>query len=217
MTLTGRGRAEGSLYYVVASDEKRTAEKEELNMMRETRMNEAIDHLQIFIEGNKQTFLDEIESLQMEANIQRELENTTKGGRVVGDYEFELRCGKCNEFICMSTDIKKIQNAHHAVINEEICTHITTIRVPKPTFEDDTIKMGVGKVNCKKCGKNLGNIVIYKKAQFPVLKIENFLISDSHSNTDVYKKWKNAPFIPKELSSQNLLDRARGQQYIFEN
>jgi hypothetical protein len=185
--------------------------------MRETRMNEAINHLQNFIEGNKQKFLDEIESLQMEANIQRELENTTRGGRVVGDYEFELRCGKCNEFICMSTDIKKIQNAHHAVISEEIGTHITTIRSPKPTFEDDNIKMGVGKVNCKKCGKNLGNIVIYRNAQFPVLKIENFLISDSHSNTDVYKKWKNAPFIPKEITQQNLLDRARGERYIFEN
>jgi hypothetical protein len=48
------------------------------------------------------------------------LENTTRGGRVVGDYEFELRCGKCNEFICMSTDIKKIQNAHHAVISEDL-------------------------------------------------------------------------------------------------
>jgi hypothetical protein len=77
--------------------------------------------------------------------------------------------------------------------------------------------MGVGKVNCKKCGKNLGNIVIYRNAQFPVLKIENFLISDSHSNTDVYKKWKNAPFIPKEITQQNLLDRARGERYIFEN
>jgi hypothetical protein len=41
----------------------------------------------------------------MEANIQRELENTTRGGRVVGDYEFELRCGKCNEFIC--SDMRK--------------------------------------------------------------------------------------------------------------
>jgi hypothetical protein len=82
----------------------------------------------------------------------------------------------------MSADIKKIQNAHHAVISEEIGTHITTIRSPKPTFEDDNIKMGVGKVNCKKCGKNLGNIVIYKKAQFPVLKIENFLISE-HINS----------------------------------
>ena len=78
----------------------------------------------------------------------------------------------------MSTDMKKIQNAHHAVISEEIGTHITTIRAPKPLFEDDNIKKGVGKVNCKKWGKNLGNIVIYKKAKFPV---ENFLISDSHS------------------------------------
>ena len=115
----GRGKAEGSQYYV-----KKTAEKEELNIMRETRMNEAINHLQNFIEENKQKFLDEIESLQLEANIQRELENTTRGSRVVGDYEFELRCGKCNEFICMSTNIKKIQNAHHAVISEEIGTHI---------------------------------------------------------------------------------------------
>ena len=194
-----------------------TAEKEELNMMREARMNEAIDLLQLEIQNNRREFLQEIENLQTEANIQRELEKTTKGGRIVGDYEFEMRCGKCNQFICMSTEIKKIQNAHHAVIGEEIAKNITTIRVPKPTFEDENITMGVGKVNCKKCGKNLGNIVIYKKAQFPVLKIENFLISDSYSNTDVYKKWKKAPFNPPELSSNDLLERARGQRYVFEN
>lgn len=213
----GRGRAEGSQYYVVASAEKKTAEKEELNMMREARMNEAIDHLQSYIKKHRTQFLEEILNLQMEANIQRELENATKGGRIVGDYEFEMRCGKCNEFICMSMDIKKIQNAHHAVINDEIRQNITTIRCPKPTFEDENLKMGVGKVNCKKCGKNLGNIVIFKKAQFPVLKIENFLISDSRGNTDVYKKWKNAPFIPKELTQEDLLDRARGQQYVFDH
>ncbi|XP_052100653.1 antiviral innate immune response receptor RIG-I-like isoform X2 [Mytilus californianus] len=213
----GRGRAEGSKYYVVASEEKMTAEKEELNMMREARMNQAIIHLQNFIRDHRQTFIQEIEDLQLEANIQRELENTNKGGRIIGDFEFEMRCGKCNEFICMSRDIKKIQAAHHAVIGEEIANHINTVRMPKPTFEDDNIKMGCGKVNCKKCGKNLGNIVIYRKAQFPVLKIENFLVSDSHGNTDVYKKWKNSPFVPLELSSQNLLDRARGAQYIFES
>ncbi|XP_063433392.1 antiviral innate immune response receptor RIG-I-like isoform X1 [Mytilus trossulus] len=213
----GRGRAEGSKYYVIASEEKMTAEKEELNMMREARMNQAIIHLQDFIRDHRQTFIQEINDLQLEANIQQELENTNKGGRIIGDFEFEMRCGKCNEFICMSKDIKKIQAAHHAVIGEEIANHINTIRMPKPTFEDDNIKMGCGKVNCKKCGKNLGNIVIYRKAQFPVLKIENFLVSDSHGNTDVYKKWKNSPFVPLELSSQNLLDRARGVQYIFES
>ncbi|XP_071167740.1 ATP-dependent RNA helicase DHX58-like isoform X2 [Mytilus edulis] len=213
----GRGRAEGSKYYVIASEEKMTAEKEELNMMREARMNQAIIHLQNFIHDNRQKFIQEIEHLQLEANIQQEWENTNKGGRIIGDFEFEMRCGKCNEFICMSKDIKKIQAAHHAVIGEEIANHINTIRMPKPTFEDDNIKMGCGKVNCKKCGKNLGNIVIYRKAQFPVLKIENFLVSDSHGNTDVYKKWKNSPFVPLELSSQNLLDRARGVQYIFES
>ncbi|CAG2224484.1 DDX58 [Mytilus edulis] len=211
-----RRRAGGSHYYVVASEDRITAEKEELNMMREARINQAIIHLQNFIQDNRQQFIQEIEHLQLEASIQRELENTNKGGRIIGDFEFEMRCGKCNEFICMSRDIRKIQAAHHAVIGEEIANHINTIRMPKPTFEDDNIKMGCGKVNCKKCGTLLGNIVIYRKAQFPVLKIQNFLVSDSHGNTDVYKKWRNSPFVSQELSSQNLLDRAKGVQYIFQ-
>lgn len=199
---------------MVASAQKRTAEKEELNMMREDRMNKAISHLQREIETNRTSFLEEILVIQRAANIQRELENANKGGRIVCDYEFEMRCGKCNQFICMSNDVKKIQNAHHAVIGDGIANHITTIRVPKPAFEDENIKMGVGKVNCKSCGKNLGNIVIYKKAQFPVLKIENFLVADSRGNTDVYKKWKNAPYVPQELSTDSLLERVNGRKYI---
>lgn len=48
-------------------------------MMREMRMNEAIDHLQLFIQGSKQKFLDEIECLQMEVNIQ------------IGDRKYNMR------------------------------------------------------------------------------------------------------------------------------
>ncbi|XP_071167748.1 ATP-dependent RNA helicase DHX58-like isoform X2 [Mytilus edulis] len=213
----GRGWNDGSKYYVVASEEKMTAEKEELKMIREARINQAIIHLQNFKQDNEQRFIQEIEDLQLEAIIQRELENTNRGGRIIGDFEFEMKCEKCNEFICMSKDIKKIQRAHHAVIGEEIANHIYTIRMPKPTFEDDNIKMGCGKVNCNKCGKNLGSIFIYRKAQFPVLKIENLLVSDSLGNTNVYKKWKKSPFVIQDLSSQNLLDRARGIQYIMED
>lgn len=85
-----------------------TAEKQEVNIMMEARMNQAIVHLQNCIRDNKETFKKEIEDLQMETNIQRELENANKGGKIIGDLEFEMRCGKCNEFICISKDITKI-------------------------------------------------------------------------------------------------------------
>jgi hypothetical protein len=56
---------------------------------------------------------------------------------------------------------------------------------------------------CKECGGNLGVICIHRTLEFPVLKIEHFLIVDTNGRQDTCKKWKSAPFIVPPLTNDD--------------
>lgn len=180
--------------------------------MREAKMNDAIKKVQEKILHNKDMFMLEVKQIQRGDKRRRDLEKLMKK-TVTRTSEFVLRCGKCSTYICMSSDIKKIQDAHHAVINEEVRNCITT---PRSTAKriDSFITTGVGKVKCKNCGKELGNITIHKSTEFPVLKIDKFLVADSAAKTNVYKRWKSVPFSPEALTEEDLANRLQGQPYV---
>ena len=150
-------------------------------------------------------FLKRIKKIQLEEKLSRRLEMKTKKHKA-REGQFELRCQKCSEFICMSSDIKTIQHAHHAALCNDILERMTAKKTNGPSYTDTEIQANVGRLYCKKCGEPLGMICIYKGVQFPVLKIDNLLIEDAFGNKSLAKKWKNAPFIVTELSNDDLLE-----------
>lgn len=200
---------------VVASEKRGTAEKEEINLMRETKMNEAIQKVQQKLCRNKIQFLEDVEKIQRSEKKKRDLEKLSRKRGTKRNSEFVLRCGKCSSYICISSDIKKIQDAHHAVINDDVRDFITTEKSEAKRIDAYTT-CGVGKVKCKKCGKELGNVTIYQEAEFPVLKIDNFLVADSAGKTNVYKRWKSVPFCPDPMLGVDLEFRLQGQPYVQE-
>lgn len=208
----GRGRAEGSKFVVLASEKRGTAEKEEINLMREARMNDAIKKVQERLSRNKESFRHEVEKIQRVEKNKRDLEKLGKK-RSMRNSEFVLRCGKCSSYICMSSDVKKIQDAHHAVINDEIRNTVTITRSTAKRI-DSLTTCGAGKVKCKTCGQDLGSIIIHKNAEFPILKIECFIVADNAGKTNVYKKWKSVPFNPEPLLESDLENRLQGQPYL---
>jgi hypothetical protein len=114
----------------------------------------------------------------------------------------------------MSNEVRKIQNAHHACICDDIKERVFGQRLPRPQFQDEDLKCAVGKLLCHSCGSDLGNVSIYKNAQFPILKIEGLLIEDSMGRRDVKKKWKNVPFGIQEITADDILQRSRGDKLL---
>ena len=184
---------------VVAEEGKGMAEKEELNMIREVLMRKAIIELQNYIRKSPKPFRDELHKLQDEAKLDRDLQAIKRKGKRIRRGEFELRCLRCNEFICMSSDVKKIQDAHHVCVDESLRDRVDYIRGTS-RYIDETIQT-VGKLICMECGFDLGGLIIHKNLEFPVLKIEKYLIVDMNERQDTCKKWKQAPFEPPPLST----------------
>ncbi|XP_076102863.1 antiviral innate immune response receptor RIG-I-like isoform X1 [Mytilus galloprovincialis] len=208
----GRGRAEGCQFIIIASEKRKTAEKEEINEIREEIMKEAIEDIQSDIKDKKEEFVEELEEIQRLAKKKRDKDALSEKGSS-DNKELELRCEKCNHYICMSTDIKKIQDAHHAVVNDEIRKNVTVIKCNSRRI-DHQISVNAGKVKCINCGSGLGQIIKFSEAQFPVLKIEHFYVTDTTGKNSYYKKWKSVPFKPTALSDDDLESRLQGPQYV---
>ncbi|VDI05287.1 ATP-dependent RNA helicase DDX58 [Mytilus galloprovincialis] len=211
----GKSRAEGNTMVAKASEKKMYFEEEKINLIRETKMNEAIKKVQKNLSRNKVQFLEDVEKIQRSEKRKRDLEKLSKKKEITRNSEFVLRCGKCSSYICISSDIKKIQDAHHAVINDDVRNSITTEKSEAKRIDAYTT-CGVGKVKCKNCGKVLGNVTIHQGAEFPVLKIDNFLVADSDGKTYVYKRWKSVPFYPHPMLDADLKLRLQGRPYVQE-
>ncbi|XP_067657358.1 antiviral innate immune response receptor RIG-I-like [Haliotis asinina] len=199
----GRARAEDSKFVVFTSNQQGAAEKEELNLIREMMMNEALVRLQASIAEDPRRFRSEILKLQKEAKSAREHEAINRKGRYLSDDEFEIRCQKCNQLACFSTDIRTIRETSHVIIDADFGSKVTVKPHPKPC------KMGLemkkhSKIFCKKCGLDWGIGVIYKNADFPVIKIESFVAIDTMGRKDSPRKWKNAPFEVPEISHDEM-------------
>lgn len=210
----GRGRRENGKYFVVAEQGDKTAEREELNIIREAMMNRAIELLREKFRREPRECLNIILGLQKNAKTERDLAAKNKEGFLVRQGEYVLRCQKCSKYICMSNEVRKIQNAHHACICDDIKERVLGQRLPRPQFEDVDLKCAVGKLLCRSCGSDLGNVSIYKNAQFPILKIEGLLMEDNMGRRDVKKKWKSVPFLVKEITAEDISQRARGEKLI---
>ena len=177
------------------------AEKEELNMIREILMRKAIIQLQHQIIDSPRSFREELYRLQDEAKLDRELKSKKRKGKRIRHGEFELRCLKCNEFICMSSDVKKIQDAHHVCVDESLEDRVNYVR-GTPKYIDEQLET-IGRLICTGCGYDLGGIIKHRGLEFPVLKIEKYLIVDMNERQDSCKAWKQAPFDAQPLTTED--------------
>ncbi|XP_033757113.1 probable ATP-dependent RNA helicase DDX58 [Pecten maximus] len=211
----GRGRAEDSKYVLLAAEGGRAAQKEEINLMREAMMTKAIEKLQERIHEDQAGFQRRILKIQMEEKLARDMDACKGNRRDIQEGQFELRCGKCQDYICMASDVKTIMSAHHAVLCEDITNRVAAKRLNRAQFSDQQLQSGVGKITCRKCGSDLGNVSIFKGIQFPIIKISSFSIVDAYGMVDCKKKWKQVPFHVAELSNEDLVVlMRRGTQLI---
>lgn len=213
MNITGRGRSENSVYVVLASENSNTLEKEEENQIREAMMNRAINKVRTELSTDREAVLHRVREIQRDEKVTRDVAVKNRKVAQANLGQFKITCNLCLNVICMSTDIKKIQKAHHAAVNVDILENVQ-VKCAKPNYIDDLISCGVGKVLCKNCGNPLGNVSVYKKAQFCILKCEKLKIIDKDGNSDTKKQWKKAPFTVPPLTQDDLERRIQGEKYV---
>ncbi|ESO82722.1 hypothetical protein LOTGIDRAFT_211354 [Lottia gigantea] len=201
----GRARAENSQFMVVTADDSKSEKKEQMNLSRELMMRQAILKIS---ELEQSTLAQMVLSHQNKAQIVRDSEKRVRHGRIIDDSEFELRCFQCNTLACFSSDIRTIKHSSYTVLSDNFNNSYKTRDHPDPVeFKAGFMKKY--KICCKEkdCRHDWGIIAIYLNTEFPLIKIESFVIEDSNGKKTTVKKWKSVPFQIPEMSDDDLRRR----------
>ncbi|XP_066278582.1 antiviral innate immune response receptor RIG-I-like [Branchiostoma lanceolatum] len=201
----GRGRAEGSKSVLIAGREGGNVLKEKLNTIRERLMEKAmldVWHMQREKHGE---FKKEVQRLQEESKKERDLAKALKElerkTKKVHGRGMKLLCVKCKEFACNVSDFRKIKEVHHVVVEKSFPQRI--IIRPHPPKKIDDWEMN-GKVYCKNCRQDWGIQMVYRKASFPTLKIESFVLEKPDGTRLTCRKWKKAPFDVEDITPDDI-------------
>ena len=117
-----------------------------------------------------------------------------------------FRCLKCNEYLCLSSEIRKI-GSQYACISDDLKNHVFCKKSDKIVHDGKEITIGHGKFICRKCGEGLGNFGLHKEIYFPLPYIKAIKIEDDLKKGDTLKKWKEVEkkyFTPSPLTEEDL-------------
>ena len=177
------------------------ADKEEKNAIAEQLMNDTVVVLEQLADRNRNHFELELNNIQSTDKLKRAAKAKKRAERLM-DGDFEFQCFHCSNFICMSSDIKKIQ-CHHVCVDVDVGERVTLQRSPVPEFAENDVKMD-GATYCNSCLTPLGGVFDYMGIEFPLIKVQQFRIVDRNGKGYHTKKWKGAPCKIEDVELEDL-------------
>ncbi|XP_078732331.1 antiviral innate immune response receptor RIG-I isoform X1 [Lampetra fluviatilis] len=196
----GRGRAENSKCMLITTLKGGLAEKEKVNLLMEKVMYTAIENVQKL---GSVTMAEKMESLQKATLSSAEFQRMLQGFKKPEGDIYLLKCIKCKETVCKSSDIRLVENAHYTVISSAFMELVDQKPHKKPVSFDGISK--IGKIQHKKCTKDWGITAMYKGLKFPFIKIQSFIFKKENSDIQlVLNKWKDFPGIISVFSFEEI-------------
>ncbi|XP_072260517.1 antiviral innate immune response receptor RIG-I [Pyxicephalus adspersus] len=196
----GRGRAKESKCYLVTSKNEQ-AEKEEINLLHEILMNDAVAELQ---KRDKTEFIKQNLQTQREEKRLRDYKKNFKG-RVLSDENKRLLCGRCKTFACDTDNIRIINESHHTVIDKSFKDRYFTKPHAKSKSFNGYLKLH--KIFCKnaKCGEDWGISGNYLSFQnIPLIKIDKFVVESADGSQEYFNKWVKVNFRMKDFKHEEI-------------
>lgn len=191
----GRVRDREGQYEVVAGKETGVIEKENLNVIREEMMEDAIREVKAM---NVDEYKEKILDLQRRTISQRQRKETIKkyekGKR--HQEKVKLFCRKCQVFACSGISIRCIKEAHHVVIDQDFPSKFYFKKSKSPRKIND-IEL-TGPLHCQDCDAEWGVMLKYKSKELPCIKAScfgfEFEEEDGSTKTFSFRKWKDVLF-----------------------
>lgn len=191
----GRVRDKEGKYEVVAGKESGVIEKENLNLLREEMMQDAIKEVKGMDED---LYKEKVLQLQMRAVQQRQNEESSR--RSAKDKQRKIKvklfCKKCSEFACSGEYIRCIKEAHHVVIDKAFLSKFSFKRNKCPQSING-VEL-TGPIHCQACDKEWGVMLRYQSFEKPCIKASSFAFETEDEAgkkiTSCPKKWKDTKF-----------------------
>ena len=172
------------------------------------------------IDMPKGEFERRIFQIQRESRTERKMKNTAKRIRKqfknIQSNERQLRCKKCDRFVCLSLDIRRIKSSHHVNTDKDFYKY-ADVRVDEYPSQDRNADCSqAGTLLCKKCGEDWGNLAIHKGIPVPVIKIAYFkVVTMDARSTEVFNQWKDVPFTIEAITEMDLEDLSASAERLL--
>ncbi|KAK1174279.1 antiviral innate immune response receptor RIG-I-like [Acipenser oxyrinchus oxyrinchus] len=200
----GRGRAMDSRCILITSS-RENAEKEQINMLQEKVMYDAIQTVQNI---ETDVFLAKVRNIQKRQKKQRDLERRMAPGKKKEETPFLLQCGKCRQHACKTDEIRVIQNNHRVVISKAFLSLCNIQPHPKPQVCDVLEKKS--KIFCGSCNRDWGILASCMGLDnLPVLKVSGFTFVNLRTGQrKSVMKWQDFPGLIKDFDFElDVLDQ----------
>lgn len=185
----GRNRRENSRYVLISSKDGRAAQKEIVNESRENMGSAAILKVQEEIERDPHRFLKQQREQQLEDKHRRDANRLQRQQQLENNPVYEVKCIKCRQFLCLSSDLRKIK-VHHTIVATGLRDKFAVGERSDPAFVDRDMEHGVAHIYCKTCSIKLGNVSKSLDLYFPMPSVES-LQFHKDKGFKTCKKWKN--------------------------
>lgn len=196
----GRVRDKAGKYEVVAGKETGVIEKENLNVIREVMMRDAIEQVKKMDEN---LYNDKVLDLQTRAVFQRQSKQSCKRHKKDKQPEKKVKlfCKKCSVFACSGDNIRCIKEAHHVIIDGHFSSKFSFKR-SKCSREFNGVEL-TGPIFCQKCDAEWGVMLKYQSQEKPCIKASSFAFEFEDEvgikTTQCVKKWKDVTFHVKDF------------------
>ena len=200
----GRARAEESQCFTILTAGSKREFQELENKERESIAECALEYL-----PKGDSLMEQMTEYQQELLAKKRAEmGRAESKRGQNDpATVRLLCGRCQEFACMATDVKTI-NEHYVVPLAEFQSKFIKRAHHKPVEFGEMKKNQ--KIACAKCNSDWGVHCDWTKRglSYPVLKCSDFVFEIS-GQKHTFKKWNDVTFSIEELSfHRGILDES---------
>ncbi|KAL5016987.1 hypothetical protein ScPMuIL_006576 [Solemya velum] len=184
----GRSRKKGGKSVLFAN--RKMVEREEMNIMRASLMNRAIQLIRVLDPRGIQA---QLQRLQQEILKEEEIKELLCHGELSRKQteEFKLICGKCRGLTVEGSDIKMIGTCH-VIVDPSFIKKIDKQQIKPKNFDGISI---FADTVCNRCNNRLGKMMRKDGVDFPVIRIEAFtFVNTTTGKKNTFKKWKEVPY-----------------------
>ena len=185
--------------------------REKENVALERLMDRAVEEVRADIRANPNAFLDSMARWQQsERRARREAEalHAVKlRGAAASGACFRLQCRKCRAEACLSTDLRRIEDSPNAVVGGRFTDKWIRVEIDEVQHYKRNMEKTASLV-CKNCSRAWGSLNTYTPTgrEFPLLKLENFVLVNATTERVIKKKlkWSEVPFCVDDISDEEL-------------
>ena len=186
----GRARAKGSRCYAIMEIESPKVYQEQENKGREYLALEALDYLP---EGDK--FKEEIEKIQKQIVLEKERRlKSLRDSKLFEPSQVTIVCRHCDLELFWGGDLRKLADAHHVVITDDIFEKCELKKHDRSRITGDFEI--ARKLHCKGCDKDIGVLMNWpqRNLKFPAIKCKKVSFWVTQKDKISKMSWKDVPF-----------------------